>query len=41
MAKLGKSVRGHEELKKKAKKAGLIVSERKFGRVASFRPPSK
>ena len=41
MAKLGKSISGHKELKKKAKKAGLRISEGKFGRVASFRTPSK
>ena len=41
MAKVGKLVEGHKELKKKAKKAGLRISEGKFGRVASFHTPSK
>lgn len=41
MAKLGKPIKGHKELKKKAKKAGLRISEGKSGRVASFHTPSK
>ena len=41
MAKVGELVKGHKELKKKAKKTGLKIAEGKFGRVASFHTPSK
>lgn len=41
MAKLGKPIGGHKELKRKAKKSGLRISKGKFGRVASFHTPNK
>jgi len=40
MAKVEK-LKEHEELKKKAKKAGLRFSEKKVGTVVSFRAPNK
>ena|GEM_PF-4425863 len=41
MAKLGRSIKGHAALKRKAKKMGIIISKGKFGRVASFHAPRK
>ena len=41
MAKLDEPVKGHEELKEKARKAGLKNYKGKFGRVGSFHKPRK
>ena len=36
MAKVGAPITGNTDLKEKAKKEGLRISEGKFGRIASF-----